>query len=116
MKPLFVILLTMLCLSHGYCEVPTESDRKPTPITTPAPDYPDELRRKRISGVVLVEFVIGIDGSILKAKAMKSPDERLSKLAEEAVMKWKFEPGIKDGVPIEVRATMPITFDLKKRK
>ncbi len=116
MKSLFLFLLTMLFLSHGYCEVPSASDRKPTPISMPTPDYPDELRRERISGVVLVEFIIGKDGNVVEAKAKKSPDERLSRLAEDAVMKWKFEPGIKDGAPVEVRAAMPITFDLKKKK
>ncbi len=115
MKSLFLIFLTMFFVSHGYCEVPSTGDRKPTPISMPAPDYPDELRRESISGVVLVEFVIGKDGNIVRAKAKKSPDERLSKLAEDAVMKWKFEPGIKDGAPVEVRVAIPITFDLKKK-
>ncbi len=65
-----------------------------------------------MQGEVTVEFVIGKDGGVLSARAVKSPDPVLSALAVDAVMRGKYEPGVRDGVPTAARLQVPITFVL----
>ena len=112
----YLILALRLAAICGASPEDIPKDKKPAPIKMEPPAYPEELRKKRVSGVVEVEFIIQKDGTVKSVKATKSPDERLSVLAEEAVSKWIFEPGIKNGEPVEVRIRVPVTFSTKNQK
>lgn len=105
----------VLCLGSLGITPVIAQDKKPVPISMETPEYPSSLRLEKISGVVVIEFVIGKDGTVTSAVAVKSPDIRLSELAVAAVMKWRFKPGLKDGVPLDVRTRIPVTFDLKSK-
>jgi zinc protease len=87
-------------------------DRPPQPLKQDKPVYPFNLRAKGIKGTVLVEFVIDADGKVAVAKAIQSPNEELSKAAEEAVLKWKFVPGQQNGKNVPTRMRVPVNFDL----
>jgi TonB family protein len=111
----YCIFGIVLCLSYLGITPVIAQDKKPIPISMETPEYPSSLRLERISGVVIIEFVIGKDGTVTSAVAVKSPDIRLSELAIAAVLKWKFEPGLKDGVLLDVRCKIPVIFDLKSK-
>lgn len=74
------------------------------------PDYPRKLRRKKVEGVVIVEVVIGTDGTVTATEVIESPDERLSELAVAAAREWMFIPALKAGRPVEARVRLPFTF------
>jgi TonB family protein len=57
-----------------------------------APSYPEIAKRMRIGGMVQVEATVGADGRVIGAKAV-SGSRVLEFAAEDAVRKWKFEPG-----------------------
>lgn len=60
----------------------------------PAPSYPSEARAKGQTGTVLVEFVVGENGSVVSAYAKSpSPWPVLNERAVSAVRRWKFPPG-----------------------
>ena len=66
---------------------------------------------KRISGKVLLSFVIDRDGSITDAKIVQSVHPLLDAEALRiinAMSKWK--PGKKDGKPVKVQFTVPVEF------
>jgi zinc protease len=88
----------------------------PRPIRQNKANYPAALRAKGITGVVTVEFVVGADGRVVSAKAIKSPDPAFSKAAEEAVLSWEFVPGVKDGKKVSVLMRVDVTFDLNAKK
>ena len=74
----------------------------------PAPSYPTAARSKGQAGTVVVEFVVGPDGSVISAFAKNPcPWPILNDCAVSTVRRWKFPPG---AVTKYVR---PITFKLK---
>lgn len=77
--------------------------------------YPKESRKRKSEGKTFVNFVVNTDGSISNIKTVRScGDFLLDEEAERVVglmPKWK--PGLKDGVPVRVKFTLPITFKLK---
>jgi TonB family protein len=87
-------------------------DRIPALISRVDPEYPIEMRRKGISGEVLVDFVVGLTGTVLSAVALKSTQPDFNDAAIAAVRQWRFQPGIKDGREVATRMQIPITFNL----
>ncbi len=72
-----------------------------------SPSYPAEARAKGQTGTVIVEFVVGENGSVISAYAKKpSPWPILNERAVSAVRGWKFKPGS------IAKFTKPITFKL----
>jgi TonB family protein len=117
----FLVFLVTSCSStapqpqviRGPDLVLGKDDRLPKIRHLSQPDYPAELRKANVEGVVTIEFFVDRYGNVVAAKAVDSPDPRLSVLAERAAVSWTFEPGIKNGVPVSSRLQVPITFDLK---
>jgi TonB family protein len=76
-------------------------------------NYPREARRKRIEGRVLIEFVLGRDGSITQVKSIMAPH---ALLADEGVrvvkMAPKWIPGQQRGRPVRQKMVIPLTFKL----
>jgi TonB family protein len=77
------------------------------------PKYPDEARKARIMGQVVVEAVIDETGAVGDIEVVESPDELLSKAAVEAIRQWTFAPALCDGRPVGVYYDLTINFRLK---
>ena len=75
--------------------------------------YPKKLLRKKIGGIVTVEFIIDEDGSVIFSKIMQSPHELLSAEVER-VMKSspKWSPGKQRGEPVMVKMQMKVNFQV----
>lgn len=56
------------------------------------PVYPEIAKRMKIEGAIKVQATVDADGKVTDAKAV-SGNRILSSAAEDAVRKWKFEPG-----------------------
>lgn len=77
-------------------------------------DYPDKLQEKGVQGRVIVEFVVGKDGSISEAKIVRSVDPDLDKEALRVINKMpKWEPGTNKGEPVDVKFAVPVIFRLR---
>lgn len=75
--------------------------------------YPKEAQANKEQGRVIVRFVIDKDGKVTDAKVVRSISPSLNKEAMrliEAMPRWK--PGEKNGQPVAVPFTLPITFRL----
>ncbi|MCX6953505.1 MAG: energy transducer TonB [Verrucomicrobia bacterium] len=82
----------------------------PVPVRTAAPDYPDDMKRDGVSGVVMVKCTIDAQGNVTTSIVEKSSNAAFEKPAVEALKKWKFKPARADGKPIEVTVSIPIKF------
>jgi TonB family protein len=92
---------------------PTASDTMhPSVIQQVPPVYTDEARAKKISGSVLLSVVVGTDGKAGDIQVVRSLDPGLDQRAIEAVQKWVFRPGMKNGAPVTVRAQIEVNFKL----
>ncbi|MDX1519621.1 MAG: TonB family protein [Gammaproteobacteria bacterium] len=79
------------------------------------PDYPRRALRSGIEGVVTVEFTIDTGGNVQDPVIIEAdPPKIFDRAVLKAIKKWKFNPEMKDGQPIEIRARQDVRFTLKK--
>ena len=75
------------------------------------PEYPPEAGRARIEGTVVLQAVIGKDGSVEDVQ-VKSGLPVLAQAAINAVRQWRYRPYLLNGEPIEVDTQITINFTL----
>jgi protein TonB len=85
-------------------------DRVPRAVTQTSPTYPDLMRREGVDGTVTVEFVVGTDGRVVQAEAVKWSRREFVEPAVRAVWRWRFEPGTQNGRKVSFRMAVPIQF------
>jgi TonB family protein len=76
------------------------------------PEYSEEARKAKYSGAVMLSIVVNTAGRPDNIKVIKSLGMGLDEKAIEAVERWRFRPGTKDGVPARVRAQIEVNFRL----
>ena len=83
----------------------------PIQIDKVLPEYTPSATRAGIQGDVYIEAVVTVDGTVEDPKLIRGlPDDELNQRALEAVTKWTFRPGIKDGQPVPVIALFTVTY------
>ena len=87
-----------------------EIDQKPRAIFQTPPNYPAEMRGKKVEGVVTVIFVVDADGKVAGPHVEKSTDPVFDGPALSAVGRWKFEPAIRAGQRVACKMRVPIRF------
>jgi len=80
-------------------------------IFRPTPDYPPLAKMARIQGMVRLEAIISRDGTIQDLKVV-SGHPLLVKAALEAVQRWRYQPTLLNGEPVEVVTEIDVTFTL----
>jgi TonB family protein len=81
----------------------------PQKIRDVEPIYPDEARRANVRGVVIVEITVGVDGSVMDARIVRSIP-LLDAAALDAVRLWQYEPVRDHGIPVPVIMTVSVPF------
>ncbi len=87
-------------------------DATPRAKFQPPPRYPEERRKTGETGSVDVEFIVGTDGRVTSAHAVRSSDPAFAEPAVRAVERWRFAPGKRNGAPVSFRMVVPIIFHL----
>ena len=83
----------------------------PIKLTEVLPEYTTRAEKEGIQGDVYIEAIVMVDGTVTEAKLIRGfPDDELNQRALEAVAKWTFTPGYKDGLPVPVIALFTITY------
>jgi len=87
-------------------------------VTAPAvlykidPEYSEEARKAKYSGTVVLYIEVDQTGHARNLKVVKGIGLGLDEKAIEAVNKWRFKPGLKDGKPVVVAAHIEVNFRL----
>ncbi len=82
-------------------------------LRNPKPAYPPLSRRLREQGKVVIHAYIDERGVATKAEIKTSSGyERLDQAALETVLKWRYVPGKRSGVPEGMWFNVPISFVL----
>jgi protein TonB len=84
----------------------------PTKIKDVRPVYPPIAQSARVSGIVIIEATIGVDGSVTDARVIR-PVALLDQAALDAVRQWKFTPTKLNGVAVPVIMTVTVNFTLQ---
>lgn len=91
-------------------------------VTTPKliyevkPQYTARAMEEKVEGEVVMECVVKADGTVGDIKIVRALHEDLDKAAMDAAAQWRFEPGTRDGKPVNVLVAIAMAFSLKKSK
>jgi len=75
----------------------------------------DMATMMKIQGSVDIDFVVGIDGTVIRARVARSLDQLygLDERAVAAVKTWKFKPAQQSGEAVPVAASVTLVFRVK---
>jgi len=71
--------------------------------------YPEAMRQSGVGGVVILELVIGTDGSVTSASVLRAQVPELGRAAVDAAKQWRYEPTLLNGAPVPVILTATVT-------
>ena len=97
--------------THGGADL-----NAPEAISKVDPAYPQDLMHDRVEGTVILYAVIHADGSVGDVKVLEGFDDRLNENARKALEQWRFRPGTKDGVPVDIEAVVRVPFKVPRRE
>jgi TonB family protein len=86
---------------------------QPTIVSRVLPEYTEEAKQAKILGTVELIVTIRTDGSVQVERVKSGLGFGLDEKAREAVEKWQFTPGMKDGVPVPTMIGVNVTFSLR---
>lgn len=89
-----------------------ELDQRPRPVFQAAPQYPLDLRKKKVEGTVNVVFFVDKDGRVLNPQVENSSHPAFERPALEAVRQWRFEAGTRNGQKVSFKMRVPIAFNV----
>ncbi len=84
----------------------------PALIEKTEPTYTPEAAKGKVAGRVLLEIIVDVNGVPRDIRVVRSLGMGLDEKAVEAVSKWRFRPGVKDGMPVATRANVEVNFRL----
>ena len=88
----------------------------PQPISRPRPAYPVEMRKAGTEGIAVIVAVIDRNGNVRKLIDVKATNKEFAYSAAQAVKKWKFSPGVKDGTAVNCKVRLRIPFKIRNNR
>jgi len=98
---------------HGPLTV-SASSMAGNKISGPVPKYPEEAKKARIQGTVVLNAVINKDGMVENLIVVSGPPE-LQQSSLDAVRQWTYKPYLLNGDPIEVKTTINVIYSLSPK-
>jgi TonB family protein len=89
----------------------SRNETEPRLLYLVEPDYPQEARRQRIQGPVVLDLNIGKDGVVQNVGFVSGP-AFLADAATSAVKQWRFKVNYLEGHPVEMHTRITLRFIL----
>ncbi len=87
--------------------------RELTPLVRVPPDYPTKALMDGTEGFVILRFIVTETGSVEDPEVLRAePPNMFERSARRAVLRWKYQPQIRDGKPARVVSITKVTFVL----
>ena len=74
--------------------------------------YPLLGQHMRVQGSVVLQAVVGVDGTIEDLRVLSGP-AILTAAAQQAVRQWRFKPYLQNGQPVETKARITVNFSIR---
>jgi TonB family protein len=84
--------------------------KQPMKVVDVKPKYPDRLSAAKIGGAVVLEAVIGTDGTVTDVSVVTGADPELDAAAMEAVRQWEFSTTFLNCTPVDVHMKVNVAF------
>jgi protein TonB len=79
------------------------------------PEYPAAALRAQEEGLVVLQFLIGVDGTAVDSKVEKTSGfRRLDEAARRALVLCKFKPGTESGMPVQSWARIEYLWKIEE--
>jgi len=85
----------------------------PTVVQRVEPQYSEEARKARYQGTVVLEAIVRKDGTCDILRIVRSLGFGLDENAIQALKQWRFRPGMRNGVPVDVALNIEVNFNLR---
>jgi TonB family protein len=106
-----LLMFALPALQSGLvAQQKADTNREPRLVERVEPEYTPEALEANLSGTVVLDIEVGIDGRAQVVRVKKGLGLGLNEKAVEAVKQWKFEPAIRDGQPVAVKAVVEMNF------
>jgi TonB family protein len=89
-------------------------DKKPATVRQDQPVYPYSLQSDGVSSRAELEIVIDRTGRVLFPRVVSATNEDVGYAAAAAVARWRYQPPLKNGQPVDARLTVTINYDPAK--
>jgi TonB family protein len=99
-------------ISEGTMFRPGKGVSPPRVLSQAAPEFSEPARRAKYRGTVVLSLVVDKMGQVRNIRILSPVGFGLDQKAVEAVSKWKFDPGRKDGEPVAVLIAVEVDFHL----
>jgi len=90
----------------------TQLDNKPTLVGSVKPVHPKDLLKQRVEGSVVLQFVVNEEGRVEDPRVESASRPEFEKPALEAVRRWKFKPGMREGEPVSAYVRQRVSFGI----
>lgn len=87
-------------------------DSTPSVRVQVQPAIPLAFKRKGEAGEVLAELVVNASGKVESVSILRSTHRELEAPCMDALYKWVFTSGLKDGKPVPFKMRQPLRFSL----
>jgi TonB family protein len=84
----------------------------PVPMYVVQPEYTQQAREAKVSGIVLVNLVVDEQGRPQNVHILRGLGNGLDEKAVEAVKQYKFKPAMVDGTPVSATLNIEVNFKL----
>jgi periplasmic protein TonB len=75
------------------------------------PEYPNEAKKKHISGDVLLKAIIDREGHVAELTLI-SGNSILAESAVKAVKQWRYKPYILNGKPVDIETMITVKYHM----
>lgn len=75
------------------------------------PKYPKSAKENHVSGTIVLDAVVTVDGSVQKLQYISGPPE-LMRSAMDAVRQWRYRPMKLQGKPVEFETKISVVYTL----
>jgi TonB family protein len=89
-----------------------QSSAQGLPAKKTYPVYPIWAKASHISGTVLLDAMIGVDGRVRDIRVLANPSPLLTASAKDTVGQWQYTPYLVEGQPQEVNTVISVVFAL----
>ncbi len=79
-------------------------------IKSPFPEYPQELLDAGIEGTVKIDFTVNRKGRVVEPLIVQSQGDEFDKASLACIKRWRFQPILKDGKPVDARLRQSFVF------
>ncbi|MEO1201471.1 MAG: energy transducer TonB [Pseudomonadota bacterium] len=85
--------------------------RELTPLVRVPPEYPTKALMDGTEGFVILRFTVTETGSVEDPEVLRAdPPNLFERAARRAVLRWKYQPQIRDGKPARVISITKVNF------